>query len=206
MSTYARRERDVINKVQSMGCSFTRRDMFKRYCKKIDAYLKLNNRSLDEEGKYFEKYTEDEFDSLIRQHYVIKGDVTPQKILRAKLKTVPSKISEHDIQVELVKYLTKLKIKHFAVPNGFVRGSSDKVENARYINYLKSEGFKNGAPDLVLLPGNSKVFFLELKTESGKPSEFQLEWQQFFNNNNYSYAIAYGLDEAKQFVDSVIHL
>lgn len=203
MSTCVRREQEIIDKVQSMGCNFTRRDMFKRYCKKIDAYLKLNNRSLDEEEKYFNQYTEDEFDELIRKHYIIKGDVTPQKILKAKLKTEKKELTEHEIQVEVVKYLSKLKIKHFAVPNGFVRGSSDKVENARYINYMKAEGLKNGAPDLVLLPGGGKVFFLELKTGKGKLSEYQLEWQDFFNLHGYVYKVVYGLEEVKAFIDKI---
>lgn len=203
MNICARKEQEIINKVQSMGCNFTKRDMFKRYCKKIDAYLKLNNKSLDEEDEYFKKYTEDEFDSLIRQHYTIKGDITPQKILKAKLKKEQREPTEHEIQVELVKYLSKYKIKHFAVPNGFVRGGSDKVENARYVNYMKAEGLKNGAPDLVLLPGSGDVIFLELKTEKGKLSEYQLEWQEFFNRNQYVYKIVYGLNEAKQFIDKI---
>lgn len=201
MSICVKKEREIINRAQSLGCGFTRRDMFKRYCKKIDAYLKLNNKSLDEEEKYFNKYTEDEFDKLIREHYTIKGDITPQKILRAKLKSTKKELTEHEIQVAVVKYLSKLKIKCFAVPNGFVRGSSDRVENARYVNYMKSEGLKNGAPDLVLLPGSGKVVFLELKTKKGKPSEYQLEWQQFFNQNQYIYTIAYGFDEAKKIID-----
>ena len=68
---------------------------------------------------------------------------------------------------------------------------------------MKAEGFRNGAPDLVLLPGNGDVVFLELKTEKGKPSEYQLEWQEFFNLNHYVYKIVYGLDEAKQFIDKI---
>ena len=203
MSTYVRKEQEIINKLQSKGCNFTRRDMFKRYCKKIDAYLKLVGRPLSEESKYFEKYTEDEFDTLIRQYYNIKGDITPQKILKAKLKTDKKELTEHEIQVEIVKYLSQNKIKYFAVPNGFVRGGSDRVENAKYVNYMKAEGLKNGAPDLVILPGNGDVIFLEVKTEKGKPSEYQLEWQDFFNLNQYTYKIVYGLKEAKIYIDKI---
>lgn len=198
-----KRECEVVEKTQQTGCNFTRRDMFRRYCKKIDAYLKLVNKPLSEESEYFEKYTEDEFDTLIRQYYSIKGDITPQKILKAKLKTDKKELTEHEIQVEIVKYLSKLKIKHFAVPNGFVRGGLDRVENAKYVNYMKAEGLKNGAPDLVILPGNGGVVFLEVKTEKGKPSEYQLEWQGFFNLNQYVYKIVYGLEEAKTFIDKI---
>ena len=72
MNTCVKREQEIINKVNSMGCSFTRRDMFNRYCKKIDAYLKLTNQPLSKESEYFEKYTEEEFDELLRKHYDIK--------------------------------------------------------------------------------------------------------------------------------------
>ena len=197
------REEEVVKRIQNMGCNFSRRDLFNHYCKKIDAYLKLNGLSLDKEKEYFEKYTEEEFDSLIKQHYNIKGDLTPQNILRAKPKGQTEE-TEHDIQVKVVKYLAKLNIKHFAVPNGFVRGSSDKVENARYINYMKAEGLKNGAPDLVILPGNGKVVFLELKTAKGKPSEHQLEWQEFFDHNGYNYAIIYGYEAVERFIKMLV--
>lgn len=201
MSIYA--EKEILDKINNMGCNFTKRDMFSRYCKKIDAYLKLTNQPLSKESEYFEKYTEEEFDELLRKHYNIKEkNITYKGILKAKLKNAEKELSEHEIQVELVKYLSKLKIKFFAVPNGFVRGG-DKLEAAKYINYMKAEGFRNGAPDLVLLPGNGDVVFLELKTEKGKPSEYQLEWQEFFNLNHYVYKIVYGLNEAKQFVDKI---
>ena len=89
------------------------------------------------------------------------------------------------------------------MPNGFVRGSQDKVENAKYVNYMKAEGLKNGVFDLVLLPGNGKIFFLELKTLTGRPSEHQLEWKDFFDQNNYQSAIVYGVDEAKRIIDAI---
>lgn len=196
-------EKEMLDRINNTGCNFTRRDVFSRYCKKIDAYLKLTNQPLSKEVEYFEKYTEEEFDELLRKHYDIKEkNITYKGILKAKLKGVKKEMTEHEIQVELVKYLSKLKIKFFAVPNGFVR-SGDKLEAARYINYMKAEGFRNGAPDLVLLPGGGRVVFLELKTEKGKPSEYQLEWQEFFNLNQYTYKIVYGLDEAKNFIDKI---
>lgn len=197
------REKEVVIKIQNMGCNFSRRDLFNRYCKKIDAYLKRNGLSLDKEKEYFEKYTEEEFDNLIKQHYNIRGNLTPQNILRAKPKN-QIKETEHDIQVKVVKYLAKLNIKHFAIPNGFVRGSDNRVENARYVNYMKAEGLKNGAPDLVILPGDGKVVFLELKTAKGKPSEYQLEWQEFFDRNGYNYTIIYGYEAAERFIKMLV--
>lgn len=197
------KEYEIVERVQQTGCDFRARDLFRRYCKKIDAYLKRSNQSLDKEDYYFKKYTEDEFDKLVKQYYAVKGDVTPQSILKAKLKS-EQKETEHDIQVKVVKYLTKLKIKHFAVPNGFIRGGQDRVENARYMNYMKSEGFKNGVFDLVLLPGCGRVAFLELKTEQGRPSEHQKEWKEFFDQNNYPSTIAYGYEEAERFINSLI--
>ena len=203
MNTYVKKEKDIVKQMQDLGYMTTRRDAFNRYCKKIDAYLKLTNQPLSKEEEYFEKYTEDEFDELLRKHYDIKEkNITYKGILKAKPKSIKKEATEHEIQVEVVKYLSKLKIKFFAVPNGFVRGG-DRLESAKYMNYMKAEGFRNGAPDLVLLPGNGDVVFLELKTEKGKPSEYQLEWQEFFNLNQYVYKITYGLNEARQFVDKI---
>jgi hypothetical protein len=203
MNTYVKKEKDIVKQMQDLGYMATRRDVFNRYCKKIDAYLKLTNQPLSKEAEYFEKYTEDEFDELLRKYYDIKEkNITYKGILKAKPKGIKKEMTEHEIQVELVKYLSKLKIKFFAVPNGFVRGG-DRLESAKYMNYMKAEGFRNGAPDLVLLPGGGNVVFLELKTEKGKPSEYQLEWQEFFNLNQYAYKIVYGLNEARQFIDKI---
>lgn len=200
------KEWEVVEKAQLLHKGFTRRFMYENYCKKIDAFLKLNNLSLDKEKEYFEKYTEEEFDDLIKKHYDIKGDITWKSILNAKVKKNEKEETEHEIQVKVCKYLSSKKLKYFAVPNGFVRGGSDKLANARYVNYMKAEGVRNGVFDLVILLGCGKIAFLELKTKKGKPSEHQLEWKDYFDSEFYNNAICYGYEEAKNFIDNLLNL
>jgi hypothetical protein len=110
---------------------------------------------------------------------------------------------EHNIQVQVCDYLDTTPIRYWAVPNGFVAGGSI-THRARYINYMKAEGMKNGVFDLTLLLGNGQVAFLELKTSKGKPSKAQIEWSHYFDTQGYRHQICYGYDEAKQFIDTLL--
>ena len=170
--------------------------------KKINAYLKKNNIGFDKTMEYLKQYDTEEFDEFIREQYEIKGEVTPVKIMSAKKKTEEKELSEHEIQVAVCKYLKSKKIGHWAVPNGFVH-NGDKIATARYINYMKSEGVKNGVFDITICYGNGKVAFLEIKTKKGKPSEHQLLWLEWFKNNGYLAKICYGYDECIGFIDSL---
>ena len=122
--------------------------------------------------------------------------------MSAKKKMEEKELTEHEIQVAVCKYLKSKKIGHWAVPNGFVH-NGDKIATARYINYMKSEGVKNGVFDITICYGNGKVAFLEIKTKKGKPSEHQLLWLEWFKNNGYLAKICYGYDECIDFIDSL---
>lgn len=161
-------------------------DMFENYETKIHAYLKKNNIDFAKTKEYLQKYTEDEFNNLIKQHYKISGNVTAQKILNAKkIDTLPD---EHEEQKQVVAWCKKNNIKYFAVPNGFITNLGVK-----YINYMRAEGLVNGSPDLVILLGSGKVLFLEMKRiKGGVLSEHQKKWQQYFNDNGYNYFVAKG--------------
>lgn len=168
--------------------------------KKINAYLKKNNIGFDKTIEYLKEYNTDEFDDFIREHYEIKGEVTPVKIMSAKKKTEEKELTEHEIQVEVCKYLKSKKIGHWAVPNGFVH-NGDKIATARYINYMKSEGVKNGVFDITICYGNGKVAFMEIKTPKGRASEYQLNWLNWFNKNGYIAKICYGYEECIEFIE-----
>ena len=164
--------------------------------KKINAYLKKNNIGFDKTMEYLKQYNTEEFDEFIREQYEIKGDVTPVKIMSAKKKSEEKELTEHEEQVIVVKYCRENKLAHFAVPNGFV---TDR--GAAYINYLKSEGLKSGAPDLVVFLGKGKVLFIEMKRKRKyTQSEAQKSWQDYLENNGYKYCLAIGADEAIKFI------
>lgn len=176
--------------------------MTKRLVDKMSAYCAKNEISYKKVKEWLLEYDEDDFDKFIKNKYAIKGEVTWEKIMKAKLKT-EVKESEHEIQVKVCKYLKERKIGHWAVPNGFVH-NGDKIGTARYINYMKAEGVKNGVPDITICYGDGKVAFLEIKTPTGKPSEYQLNWLKWFNNNGYKAKICYGYDECIMYIDELM--
>jgi hypothetical protein len=179
---------------------------FRRYQKKICAYLKKNNKDYSTLPYYVRGYTEEEFDIRIKEVYEIKGDVTPDKILMAKTKAENTEPSEHEQQAELCKYMDTKKLKYFAVPNGVMFMSGDTTSRARYANYLKKEGLRTGSPDLVILLGEGRVLFLEMKTTKGKMSEEQKKWKEWFMVHDYNYEVCYGVENAKKVVDKYLTL
>lgn len=79
----------------------------------------------------------------------------------------------------------------YAVPNG---GKRDKVTAAK----LKAEGVKAGVPD-VFLPVARMGFhgcYIELKTDTGKPSKEQLEWGKQLTEQGYAWSICRGWQNA----------
>jgi hypothetical protein len=83
----------------------------------------------------------------------------------------------------------------FSVPNG----GSRRLAEAKI---LKAEGATPGVADLVLLVGNKThhSLCLELKTEKGKQSPSQKEWQQVAEQNGNKYVIVRSIYE---FIDVI---
>lgn len=165
-----------------------------RLAKKINTYFAkvgiVNGRTRE----WLLKYNEDEFDSFIREKYEIKGEVTPLKILNAKKKSdMPL---EKDEQKRLCKWLKENKIGHFATGLGVKLGL-----DVKYVASLKSQGHYSGIPDLVVLLGNGKICFVELKRQKGGVvSEEQKKWIDYLNNNGYPAKVCKGCDEAIEFI------
>ena len=164
--------------------------------KKINAYLKKNNIAFDKTMEYLKQYNTEEFDEFIREQYEIKGEVTPVKIMSAKNKTdIPL---EKDEQKRLCKWLKENKIGHFATGLGVKLGL-----DVKYVASLKSQGHYSGIPDLVILLGNGKICFVELKRQKGgKVSEEQKKWIEYLNINGYPAKVCNGCDEAIEFIES----
>ena len=86
----------------------------------------------------------------------------------------------------------ELKLLHH-IPNG---GKRDSIE----AKHLKIQGVKSGVPDLCLPVArkNYHGLYIELKTETGRPSDNQKWWIEQLNGQRYKAVICHGWEEAKQ--------
>jgi len=121
------------------------------------------------------------------------------------------KRSEHDEQVEVVKYLARKKILYYAIPNG-----ANKSRTARSI--FKAEGLIAGVPDLCICEANKYYhgLYIEMKKriktlKSGKKSisrpetqPEQLKWLDNLNSNGYYAVVCYGADEAIKVIENYL--
>ena len=86
----------------------------------------------------------------------------------------------------------ELKLLHH-IPNG---GKRDPIE----AKHLKAQGVKPGVPDLCLpvARGNFHGLYIEMKTETGRPSDNQKWWIKELNDQKYKAVICHGWEEAKK--------
>jgi hypothetical protein len=175
------------------------------YEKLVAAYLKKNNQSFDGIESYMAKYTKDEFCDLLLQFYDIKGNITPDKILKAKKRTTDGSndnLSEYEHQKIFVKWLRDNKIKCASSGNGFALNTQD---NVMYMAKLKASGLSKGFPDLEVFIGNGKSLYIEMKRKKGGVvSEEQKKWIDWLNDNGYSAKVCHGADEAIEYVKGFI--
>lgn len=67
---------------------------------------------------------------------------------------------------------------------------------------LKATGMKAGVSDLIILIPN-KVIFVELKTDTGKQSEVQKDFQNVVENLNLEYYLIRSFDEFKETIEKI---
>lgn len=113
---------------------------------------------------------------------------------------------EHKLQCQMVKWFRmqypNMKHNLFSVPNG---GRRDEVTAAK----MKAEGALAGVSDLILLKSNRfyGALLIETKTQTGKQSDKQKEWQQKITNDGYKYVVVRSLDdfmrEVKQYLSYI---
>jgi hypothetical protein len=85
----------------------------------------------------------------------------------------------------------------FAIPNGGHR-------NAREAAIMKSEGVTAGVSDVILLVarGGYNSLCIEFKTDKGRQTDLQKEWQQEAEKQGNKYVICRNFDEFRtQIVD-----
>ena len=110
-------------------------------------------------------------------------------------------VSEHDIQVMLVKWFDlaykPYRGRLFAIPNGGQR-------NIIVATKLKAEGVRKGVPDLMLpVPaGGFSGLFIELKAAKRPATTEQNDWIEYLNAVGYCAIICHGFDAAKAAIDT----
>lgn len=104
--------------------------------------------------------------------------------------------SEAYEQIAVVDYCDFKHIPIFHIPNGGSR-------NKREAKNLKRQGVKKGIPDLCVpvAKGGFHGLYIEMKSETGKPTKEQLEWIETLNGNGYKAVVCYGFDEARETID-----
>ena len=110
---------------------------------------------------------------------------------------------EHAHQVTLVKWFDltypEYKGRLFAVPNGGFRHKATARK-------LSLEGVRKGVPDLFLpIPTpNHHGLFVELKSESGRPTVEQKEWISYLNSEGYLAKICKGWVTASKVISEYL--
>ena len=87
----------------------------------------------------------------------------------------------------------------FSVPNGGQRN----VATARV---MKMEGVVAGVSDLILfVPRHGfHAFCIEMKTEKGKQSELQKEWQNKVEAQGYKYVVCHSIDDFRNEISNYL--
>jgi hypothetical protein len=112
--------------------------------------------------------------------------------MTAFARTVPRKVSEHSLQVQVLKEFEVRKARDVNILALANAGHRSLRMGAR----MKAEGLQAGAADLcVMLPGG-KVAWLELKTAAGRQSIAQKGFEAKCRRLGHHYAVARTLDEA----------
>ncbi len=117
-------------------------------------------------------------------------DITPETLAKGG--------SEHDHQAALFCWaalesyrLPELQLL-FAIPNG---GHRDRLRGGQ----LKAEGVKAGVPDIMLPVARSQWhgLWIEMKSPSGRLSDYQAAWIKELQKQHYQVSICYSWIEAR---------
>ena len=107
-------------------------------------------------------------------------------------------MEEDILQAKMFKWywnnycLKSNNLKHliFSVPNGGLR-------NKREASKLKATGVVAGVSDLIILQPN-KTIFVEVKTETGRQSPKQKEFENIVKNLGFEYYLVRNLEDFKK--------
>lgn len=107
------------------------------------------------------------------------------------------KKTEHNIQKSIIRWFRK------EYPEYIIFSTNNE---ACYNNsYFLESGVLQGVSDLVVILPN-KVLFVELKTERGKQSKSQKEFEVKIKSLNYNYYIIRNLENFKELIKSILEI
>ena len=117
------------------------------------------------------------------------------KIEQAKHYRKKPRQPERNLQEACVRWfrLAYPKLFIFAVPNG---GSRKQIE----AHNMRLSGVVAGVSDLVVI-GNGKVLFVEMKIAKGRQSERQKEFQDIVESLNHKYVVCRSFEGFKKEID-----
>lgn len=109
---------------------------------------------------------------------------------------------EADLQkacVDLLKiYEAQDRLVFFHVPNG------SQLANARRQGArLKALGVRPGVPDLVIVLPNGRTAWVELKSATGKLSDYQAGWGQTLLALGHHWAIIKSVTDLQKFIEGI---
>lgn len=111
---------------------------------------------------------------------------------------------EHRLQCACVRWFRLAYPQHhhnlFAVPNGGYRTPSTAAK-------IKAEGALPGVSDLILLiaRGGYHGLLIEMKTDKGRQSEAQREWQRLIEADGYKYVVVRSIEEFIKVVEAYLN-
>lgn len=101
---------------------------------------------------------------------------------------------EHDFQKQVVSYLKYNKFYVFSVPNGLY------IKNIATRKHYKDMGLTSGVSDLIIILPCGKYVCVELKTESGKQSLAQIEFEEKIKSLGGEYIVWKSIKDAEDWV------
>ena len=110
-------------------------------------------------------------------------------------------ISEHDLQASCVHWFrfqyNRYRNLLFAVPNGVFFNATNRNKAFAYHRKLIDEGLVSGVADLILLVPRHGfgALCIEMKTQNGRQSDKQKEWQAECEASGNKYVVCRSFDE-----------
>ena len=105
--------------------------------------------------------------------------------------------SEARIQFEIVRWYNNTFCLKFHEPQHFIFSVPNESKDRKETMIKKSMGLKAGVSDLIIIQPD-RVLFVEVKTETGRQSPKQKEFQSVVELMGYPYLIVRSLEDFKQ--------